>query len=77
MKTTEGAVGVCSPRNTLGVRGACQSFGMWTRMNDKWVNYSYGFAQTKQVGQCIVEAFLVHGRTIGIHGFIKFTMAQI
>jgi hypothetical protein len=34
--------------NTLGVRGACQSSGMGTRMGDKQVNYSYGFAQTKQ-----------------------------
>jgi len=38
-------------RNTSGVRGACWSFGMGTRINDKWVNYLYGPAQTKkQVG---------------------------
>jgi len=35
-------------RNTSKVRGACWSFGMGTRINDKWVNYSYQPAQTKQ-----------------------------
>jgi len=34
------------------------------RTNDKRVNYSHEFAQTKQqVGWCIVGAILVHGRT--------------
>jgi len=44
MKIMEG-VGVRSlVRNTLEVIGAFQSFGMGTRTNDKWVNYSYGHA---------------------------------
>jgi hypothetical protein len=36
-------VGACSlARNISGVEGACWSFGMGTRMSDKWVNYSHG-----------------------------------
>jgi hypothetical protein len=36
---------------------------MGTRTNDKHVNYSYVFTQTKQqVCQCIVGALLVHGQ---------------
>jgi hypothetical protein len=31
-----------------GVRGLCWSFEMGTRMNDKQVNYSFVFTQTKQ-----------------------------
>jgi hypothetical protein len=54
MKTTEekGVEGCSLTRNTsrggMGVRRACWSFGMGTRMNDKGVNYSHGLAQTKQ-----------------------------
>jgi hypothetical protein len=45
----EEGVGVCSlTYNTLGVRKACYSSEIGTRMSDKWVNYSYGPAQTKQ-----------------------------
>jgi hypothetical protein len=43
---------------------------MGIMMSDKRVNYSYGLAKIKrQVGQCIIEALLVHGHT-------KLTMAQ-
>ncbi len=51
VKTTkEKGVGACSlPCNTSGVKGACYSSGMGTKMNDKCVNYSYEFAQSKQV----------------------------
>ncbi len=38
---------VCS---TSRVRGACWSSRMGTGTNDKCVNYSYQFAQTKQIG---------------------------
>jgi len=31
-------------------RRACWSFGIGTKTSDKWVNYSHGLAQTKQVG---------------------------
>jgi hypothetical protein len=34
--------------NTLKVKKACWSFGMETKTNDKWVNYSYGPTKTKQ-----------------------------
>jgi hypothetical protein len=34
--------------NTSGVRRPRWNFEMGTRMNDKWVNYSYGPTQTKQ-----------------------------
>jgi hypothetical protein len=48
VKTTKG-VGVRSlVRNTFGVREACWSFGVGTRMNDMRVNYLYGPTQTKQ-----------------------------
>jgi len=75
----EEKIGVHSlARNILGVKGVCWSFGMGTRMCDKWVNYSCQFAQTKQqVGYYIVEAFLMHGRTTSIHGFKGLTMAWI
>jgi hypothetical protein len=33
---------------TLGVRKVCLNSKMGIRMNDKWVTYSYGLAQTKQ-----------------------------
>jgi hypothetical protein len=33
--------------NTSGVKGACWGFGIGIRKNDKYVNYSHGFAQTK------------------------------
>jgi hypothetical protein len=36
-------------RNTLGVERVCWSSRMGIRMNDKWVNYSYGLAQTKHM----------------------------
>jgi hypothetical protein len=36
--------------NILMVRGVFWSFKMGTRMSGKWVNYSYGLAQIKQVG---------------------------
>jgi hypothetical protein len=49
VKIVEKGVGVCSLIcNTSGVRGACWSFRMGTKMNDQYVNYSNGFAQTKQ-----------------------------
>jgi hypothetical protein len=35
-------------RSTSRVREACQSSTMGTRTSDKWVNYSYRPAQTKQ-----------------------------
>ncbi len=55
-------------RNTSKVKWVCWSFGVKTKTNDKQVNYSHGFAQTKQqVGWWIVGAFLVHGRIMGIH----------
>jgi hypothetical protein len=41
---------VCSfTHSTLGVRMACQSSRMGTRMNRKRVNYSYESTQTKQL----------------------------
>jgi hypothetical protein len=49
VKTTKEGVGVCSlAHNISGVKGACRSSEMGIKMSDKWVNYSYGFAQTKQ-----------------------------
>jgi hypothetical protein len=53
METTEKkGVWVCSlVRSILGVKGACQNFGMGIKTSDRWVNYSYGHAPTKkQVG---------------------------
>ncbi len=48
VKTMEG-VGVHSLTcSTLGIRRACWNSRMWIRTSDKWVNYSYGPAQTKQ-----------------------------
>jgi hypothetical protein len=45
----EEGIGVPSlVHNTLEVKKACWSFGMGTRMNEKWVNYSYEPAQTRQ-----------------------------
>jgi len=45
-------------------------------MTDKRINFSHGFAQTKQqVG--VVGALLVHGRTMAKHGFTKFTTTRI
>jgi len=29
-------------RSTLGVRRACWSFGIRSKKNDNWVNYSHG-----------------------------------
>jgi hypothetical protein len=66
--------------NSQHFRGkrVCWSSEMQTRMSDKWVNYSYQFAQIKQqVGYYIVEAFLVHERVINMHRLIKFTTAWI
>jgi hypothetical protein len=40
--------GTFSDLQHFGGRGACWGFGMGTRVNDKWVNYSQRFAQTKQ-----------------------------
>jgi hypothetical protein len=55
---------------------ACWSSKMGTRKGDKQVNYSHRLAQTKQqVGQHVVGALLVHGRTTGKHGLTRFTMA--
>jgi hypothetical protein len=50
MKITEKkGIGVHSvTHGTLEVKGACWNSEMRTRTNDKWVNYSYGPAQTKQ-----------------------------
>jgi hypothetical protein len=49
MKTSKEIVGIHSLIcNILGVRGACWSSKMGTRMSGKWVNYSYGPTQTKQ-----------------------------
>jgi hypothetical protein len=48
MKATKEGIGVHSlVHNTSRVRRACWSSGMGSMMNDKWVNYSYGTAQTK------------------------------
>jgi hypothetical protein len=45
----EEGIGVRSlVHNTLEVKRVCWNFGMGTKMNDKWVNYSYEPAQTKQ-----------------------------
>ncbi len=65
MKRTEGGVAVHSfTCITSRVRGVCWSSKIGIRMSDKWVNYSYGLAQTKQqVGSCKIKALLVHGRT--------------
>jgi hypothetical protein len=47
VKTIKG-VGVRSLAHSISrVRKACQSYGMGTRTNDEWVNYSYGLAQIK------------------------------
>jgi hypothetical protein len=47
--TEEKGTWVCSlVHSILGVKGACQSFGMGIKTNDKWVNYSYGHAPIKQ-----------------------------
>jgi hypothetical protein len=69
---------VCSlTRNTLGVRGTWWNFGMGTKMNDKWVNYSYGPTHTKQwLGKCTVGALSVHGQAIGIHKLTRLTIAH-
>ncbi len=49
MKTTEHGIKTCYlVCNTYGVRGSCWNFGMGTMINDKCVNYSYKYAQTKQ-----------------------------
>jgi hypothetical protein len=50
MKTTEEeGIGVHSlTRGTMEVKGPCWNSEMRTRTNHKWVNYSYGPAQTKQ-----------------------------
>jgi hypothetical protein len=49
---------------------------MGIRISNKQVNYSHGLAQIKQqIGYCIVEAFLVHGQTVGKHEFTTLTMA--
>jgi hypothetical protein len=67
---------VCSSfHKTFGVRGACWSSEMKTRKSDKWVNYSYQFAQTK-ICYCIVGTHLMNGQVTNIHGFIRFTMTQ-
>ncbi len=61
----EERVGLCFLAcSTSRVRKACQSFGMRTKMSDKWVNYSYGLARTKQqVGQNIFSARTSQGHT--------------
>jgi len=41
-----------------GAKRACWSFAMGTRTNDKRVNYSYPYAQTKQ------QVWLVHNLNI-------------
>jgi hypothetical protein len=49
VKTTEEGVGAHSlARNTSRVKRLCWSFEIGTRTNDKHVNYSYQFPQTKQ-----------------------------
>jgi hypothetical protein len=53
--------------SSFGVKGACWSSEMGTRMSDKWVNYLYGPTQMKQVGYYIVRTLLVHGRTMHGH----------
>jgi len=51
---------------------------MGTRTCDKHVNYSHGFAQTKQqVGSCVVGTLLVHERTMNIHILTKLTTIWI
>jgi hypothetical protein len=47
---------------------------MGTKKIDKQLNYSHGLAQTKQqVGQCIIEAFLMHGRVTNKHKLARPT----
>jgi len=49
MKIIEEGIGIRSfIRNTLGVKRVCWNSKMGTMMNDKWINYLYRFAQTKQ-----------------------------
>jgi hypothetical protein len=50
VKTTEvEGVGIHSViHNISKVRWVCWNFGMGIRTSDKWVNYSYGPAQTNQ-----------------------------
>ncbi len=50
---------------------------MGTRKIDKKLNYSHGFAQTKQqVGYYIVGALLVHEQAMGKHELTKLTTYQ-
>jgi hypothetical protein len=50
---------------------------MGNRTNDKWVNYSYELAQTKQqVGYCVIGTILVHKQAKGIHVLTRLTTAQ-
>ncbi len=78
MKTMKKGATICSfVRSTSRVRRVCWSFEMGNKTSGKWVNYSYGYAQTKQqVGQCIVGTFLVHGQTMGIHEFTRLTRPE-
>jgi hypothetical protein len=49
MKTTEEGIMVCSfVCSILKVRRACWNSEMGIGTNEKWVNYLYGSAQTKQ-----------------------------
>ncbi len=46
------------------------------RINDKWVNYSHKFAQTKQqVSWCIVGTLLVHKQATSKHKLTRLTTA--
>jgi hypothetical protein len=64
-------------RSTSGVRGACWSSKTGIRTIDKWVNYSHKLAQTKQqVGECVIVAFLVHGRATHIHKLTRLDIIQ-
>ncbi len=50
---------------------------MGTRKIDKQLNHSHGPTQTKQqVGQCIIEALLVHEQVTGKHELTRLTTAQ-
>jgi hypothetical protein len=62
--------------NTLGWKGVLELQDN-SRRNDKHlIIHTNLHKTTQQVAQCIVEAFLVLGRTMGKLGFTRFTMAR-
>ncbi len=60
----------------FGCKGACWSYGMGTRKNDK--HQSLTRACTNQTSRWLVHSCstLVHGRVTGKHGLTRLTMAQ-